>query len=217
MIASLCRMGVRRVQLLTVVAGGALAALLAGCTSGGGSDDDSFTPGPPLSSSSTPTKTPTPTRSGPLTTGPGVQPGEKPPTLSPAAKVHNAQGAIEFAEFYIKALDWSYATTDPYLLRMVSSPSCQRCKAVIDGLARLQAQGGHIRGDRIVFDSDDLCDCTDAQVKADYIVKVVSTQDAGAIVHANGSVANAHGQERATTYVYTSWTGKGWTIVGEFT
>jgi hypothetical protein len=99
----------------------------------------------------------------------------------------------------------------------VSSPSCARCKTVIDGLAKLQAEGGHIQGDRIEIDSDDLCDCTDAKIRADYIVKMVSTQDAGAIVHAGGEVANKHGRERATTYVYTSWVGKGWIVVGEFT
>ena len=41
-------------------------------------------------------------------------------------------------------MDWSLATNDPYLLKAISAPSCERCKEVIDGLTKLRAKGGHI-------------------------------------------------------------------------
>lgn len=215
MIANLCRMRVRRVQSLTVVLSGGLAALLVGCTSGGGGSD-SFTPGPPLSSSSTPTQTLTPSRSGPLTTGLAVEPGEKPPALSRLAKAHDLNGAVAFAGYYIKALDWSYATTDPYLLHQISASTCDACKTVIDGLLKLQKEGSHAKGGRIHLESGEICECTDTQVKAQHIVKVVDTQDAGAIVRPNGTTSDNFARHRITTYVYLSWLGKGWKVVGEF-
>lgn len=168
----------------------------------------------PPSSATTQTPSSTPPRTGPLTTGPAVRPGEKPPTLPPFGKTHDSGGAVTFAQFYVTALDWSYATSDPYLLKQVSAPSCVECNKVIDGLTKLNAEGGHIQGSRITINSIGMFDGT-GNLKADYIVKTVTTQDAGAIVHANGTTTDRSGRHRTTTYVYLSWISGGWKILGD--
>src|SRR5882757_6312243 len=145
-IANLSRVRIRWVRLLVVAAVLASVGMAAACTgSGGGSD--TFTPPPPTSIVTSPS--PTPSRTGPLTTGPGVSPSEQPPQLGPFEKQHTSAGAISFAGFYIKALDWSYATSDPYLLKQISAPSCEYCQKAITGLEKVQAGGGHITGSRI--------------------------------------------------------------------
>ena len=63
--------------------------------------------------------------------------GETPPVLDKFAKQHNSAGALAFATYFIKALDWSLATTDPYLIKQISAPSCQACKAYISNIGAL--------------------------------------------------------------------------------
>ena len=62
------------------------------------------------------TAAPSSSPTSPATTGPNVRPGERPPVMPAAAKQHTQEGALAFATFYIKALDWAIAATDPQLL-----------------------------------------------------------------------------------------------------
>ena len=43
-------------------------------------------------------------------TGPNTRPGEKPPLMPLEATQHTPEGAKAFAEFFIKTIDWGYAT-----------------------------------------------------------------------------------------------------------
>ncbi len=113
LIASLCRVQRRFGWLLAVSVAVVGLSGLAGCTSGGGENLRSALPtGTQAPVSASPTLTPS--RTGPMTTGPNVDPGEIPPAIDPIAKrAHASAGALAFAVFYIRALDWSQATSRP--------------------------------------------------------------------------------------------------------
>jgi hypothetical protein len=154
-----------------------LCLALTACTSGGGDSTDSALPtGSGPVSSATPSPTPTVTRTGPLTTGPGVKPGEKPPQLSSLAiRVDNA-GVIAFGAYFVSALDWSLATTDPYLLEQISDPECGPCSTYIKGLEQVQSAGGAVVGGRATFLSSAIS--SGNLVAADAVVEVTFSQSA---------------------------------------
>ncbi|MDT4975986.1 MAG: hypothetical protein QOG98_1744, partial [Pseudonocardiales bacterium] len=102
-----------RIRFVGIVA--ILAMLAAACGGDGGSPKPSAS----AAATSPPTTAPSIVATGPLSTGPGVLPGEKPPVLSDAATQHTSAGALNFASYYFTALDWSTATTDPYLVQEI--------------------------------------------------------------------------------------------------
>jgi hypothetical protein len=196
-----------------------LAVLLAGCalvactTARGAHDPTSAAPSSTVQPSTSVTATPAPT--GPKTTGAGVRPGEKPPVLDAIAKEHSRTGALEFAVYYVKALDWSLATTDPYLLKQISAPSCKTCEGYIKAVGDLAAQGGNVRGGRIEFRSSQMF-VGSGDVKADYIVQVSYVQ--APLVRVFPTAAPSKDSTKPVTYrshVFVSWLGTGWRIVEE--
>ena len=118
------------------------------------------------------------------------------------------------AVFYERAYDWSLATNDPYLLKAISAPSCERCREVIDGLTKLRAKGGHTWGARGLVDSFQLFFGL-GKIKADYIVRVVVTQAAGGSVLPTATTSDVP-HATITSYIYESWLGGRWQIVGDF-
>jgi hypothetical protein len=159
------------------------------------------------------TATPSPT--GPKTTGAGVRPGEKPPILDAIAKEHSSTGALEFAVYYIKALDWSLATTDPYLLKQISAATCKACEGYVKALSELAAQGGTVQGGRIRFRSSRLFDGA-GDVVADYIVEVAYTQ--APLTRVFPTASPSKDSIKPTAYrsrIFVSWTGTGWRIAEE--
>lgn len=206
-----------------------LAGALAGC--GGGSSPGSsrtvtVSPGPssPVASSPAPDGSGSPSaprspssaapRTGPLTTGPGVKPGEKPPVESRYAKQHNTAGALAFAWYYYRALDWSLATTNAYLLTKISAPSCATCKEHIRSIDALADRGGHVEGARIQPKSVVISDRHEV-VKSDYVVKVVSSQQRGAIVSASGTRSATIPASAGSSYVLVSWARGTWWVIEE--
>ena len=60
------------------------------------------------------------------------------PTL---AYVHSDAGGYAFATYFIRALSWSIATNDSWLLRALGGPNCSACKRYTDGIERLHRTG----------------------------------------------------------------------------
>jgi hypothetical protein len=189
----------------------AIAALVtilgAACT---GSDEPA--PTPPVSTS-TASASPTPT--GPLTTGPGVRPGEKPPALPEIAKQHTPAGALLFAEYFIRALDWSAATNDAYLLVEVSAPSCEACQRDISAAMTLRAEGAIEQGGRIKILGAQLVTGT-FNIQSDYVVEVTTMNEAVVIVKPSSAPSTAAlPVAKDRSLVFVSWTADGWKIAGE--
>ena len=194
-----------------------LAGGLVACT-GGGEPSDPSTSVTVSRSSATPSPIPSssPPRTHPLTTGAGVLRGEKPPLMNPLAREHNRLGAYEFAIYYIRAVDWSYATSDPYLLEKVSAKSCQTCEKIITGLSNLIQSGGHVAGDRLNIQSSQILDSYKGKIESDYVVMIKTTQQPGAIVDSTGRTSNQHSLTHVTSYIYLSWLGVRWQVLGDF-
>jgi hypothetical protein len=78
-------------------------------------------------------------------------PGEKPPVEPVAALAHTAAGAKAFAEFFIKTIDWGYATIDGSYIRHHSSANCISCASLADGLDKDRAAGRRYLGGRLAI------------------------------------------------------------------
>ena len=188
-----------------------IVAFTAGCTSSNGSPSPS--PTPPVTSSSRTSPSPEPTQSEPLTTGPNVRPGEKPPEFPALAHQHTAQGALAFASYYYEAFDWGYATNDPYLVRQISAPRCEGCAKYIAGLASVRRSRDTVLGGRVNVDSRRLAHGK-FNYRSDYVARVVLDEQA--------IVLNRRHKPRKllapaltnyVQYVFVSWLRHAWFVV----
>jgi hypothetical protein len=164
---------------------------------------------PTTTATATPAPTAAATATTPLLSGPAVLPGQIPPTHSSYENHDNAAGALAFAAYFYKALDWSIATTNPNLLRPISAPTCTACRHYIDGLDSLAAAGGHSDGGRMqatnyVIAHGDL-------VKADYVVQVTATQGVEVITRPDAA-PSTYGPttEQFVNYLYIAWRDATW-------
>ncbi len=209
MIATLCHVRVRFGWLLCLFTVG---CGLAACTrtASGAHSPRSSAPSSTVQPSTSATATPSPT--GPKTTGAGVRPGENPPVLDAIAKEHSALGAHEFAVYYIRALDWSTATSDPYLLKPISAPACTSCDLDIDNLTKLEADGGYLESGRLRIESAETLDSA-GDVKADFVIKFVLTQEPVVMVQPTATTTQVPKSKKFTSYLYVSWRHGGWLVV----
>ena len=152
----------------------ALAALFcAGCTSSSGGSTPPPSSPPPVSTTAPPA-TPTSSQathtssfSGPPrvtqptlpadvpTTGPNTKAGEKPPIMPLEATQHTADGAKAFAEFFIKTIDWGYATTSSAYMRHYFLKSCQGCRIFADAIDAAKRKGHSFVGGRFAVQSSE--------------------------------------------------------------
>ena len=143
------------------IAAFAALCLVAGCSRSSG---DAPSSGPRNSVSSSPTTTPPPTTSTPTstapssptvpadvpTTGPNLRsPDERPPIEPVLATQHTAAGAKAFAEFFVRTIDWGFATMSGAYIRHYSLPSCTDCATFADGMDKARASGHRYVGGRI--------------------------------------------------------------------
>jgi hypothetical protein len=183
-----------------------IAVVAAGCSRGGSSTATSS----PTVRATTPT--PTPSRTGPLTTGAGVLPGEKPPVEPEMAKEHNEEGAFAFAAYFIQALSWSIATTDPYLLNRISAASCAPCKRYVDGLNELRTKGQSQQGGRPSIATVKVATghfSTDAEHAFEFRLD----ESAAVILPSASRTKTAHKDVRSIVFV--SWIDRRWQVVGQ--
>jgi Family of unknown function (DUF6318) len=199
-----------------------LAAVLltAGCTASGGkaspppataSGQSSTTPSP---ASSGPASS-GPASSGPVISGPNVRPGEKPPVFPAEAKQHTSEGALMFAGYFVKALDWSLATTDPALLKPISAPTCQACHSYIDAIGTLAAGGGHVVGGRI-HSSGLMLENPSSRISNSVVVSETSTQQAVVLIRPGASPSSvAPSAQTSTSQLRLSWVIDRWLLAEE--
>lgn len=196
-----------RTVLSVVVA----AVFLGGCSGGRGAAPPRRSPSSagPSASTSTP-------RTGPLTTGAGVLPGEKPPVEPAIARTRTNAGALAFAMYYEHALDWSLATTDPYLLRQISAPTCDACSRYIRSLDDLRRSNGHVVGGRIEVGRVSIVE-GHTLVRAHAVVKVECVQRATSIALPSTTPSVVSKASQSTiSFVYLVWLGSRWGVAGDF-
>lgn len=149
---------------------GLAAAALSACTSSaGGTGPSSPSVSSPPATSSTPISASaslpgsSATKSGPITPprpslppdvprhGPNTKPGEKPPIMPLEATQHTPDGAKAFAEFFIKTIDWGYATTSSAYMRHHFTHACIGCRSTADAIDKARRKNHHFIGDRITI------------------------------------------------------------------
>jgi hypothetical protein len=200
----------RRVLPLAAVALSAVVGLITACTSGHGANPSTI---PAPSSTTTTPASPSPSRTGPLTTGPNVAPGEKPPTVPAQLHQHDATGALTVAHYFFQAFDWGYATNDPFLVQQISAPACAACVRYISTLQQLASSGGHIEQGRIRVLSSALVTGS-FRFKSDYVAKVTINEQQ-VIVHSPSSAPSTAEAPliNDASLIFVSWTDAGWRIV----
>ena len=203
-----------RILALAVV-----ASLTAACTSApprattGPSMPLPLTTPTSLPTSPSPSPSPSPSRTGPLTTGPNVRPGEKPPEFPDLARQHTANGALAFAIYYFKAFDWGYATNDPYLVAAISLPQCRACRIYVRSVRSLERSGRILRGGRITFNVASIFHGS-VRLRADEVIDVSLNEEPVIIDSPAAPPSTAAARARNDhSLVFVSWVRGRWRIV----
>ena len=169
---------------------------------------------PPSTSSlaSVPVSSATATPAVSPTSGPKVRPGERPPAMPAAAKQHTQEGALAFAGYFIRALDWSIATTDPSLLVPISSPSCAACSSYISRLNSLRRAHGYLQGGRLKLISEKIATGS-FSIRSDYVIVTRTYQEAVLVISPRVKPSHISDATQDESRVYVGWAHSGWIAV----
>jgi hypothetical protein len=185
---------------------------VAGCTSDTPAPDDTSqtsltTTYSPPHYSTAPASTP------PITTGPNVRPGEKPPTFPKSLEQNSNGGAIAFAQYWEQTIDWGYATADSTLARTAYSSTCSDCERFMKIFDEATAKGVHFRGGRSTILKTDL-QPNDHHNGATAVSDLTISVQALQAIDRGGTVIESDPPVRRATYrVWMRWTGMRWTVV----
>lgn len=191
----------------------AVVLLVAGCTKD--KPDPNYSSVTPTASTST--SQPPPTSTSPTdfpTTGPNVNPGEVAPTEPPGSDANSAEGAQAFETYYIKLVDWVYATSQPQILRPLYDTSCQNCTNFFSNLSGQVADGRTFKGSRISIQRLALVP-NDKRSGASYAVSVEIAATALQILDRAGKVTDQGAASTLTLTNWLKWTGDSWQIVDQ--
>jgi hypothetical protein len=137
--------------------------------------------------------------------------------LSAEGRQRTLTGALDFAEYYYKAYDWSLATNDPYLLGQVSSATCTACQRLVSRIADASQRHQVIRGGRIHITSSQVI--TGAfKIKSDYVVEIKLHQDIYTVQQQGQPTPSPVGRAvDDKSLVYVTWLDGEWKVaeVGE--
>jgi hypothetical protein len=126
-------------------------------------------------------------------TGHNVKPGEKPPLYPAAARSRTQAGANAFAEFFMRTLDWAYATTNPSYMKHYSGPSCGLCGGLATGISKTAAEHHWYLGGRLTVHPATATPIGPVTAPADFCSTVVVDITATAVVDRTGKVFNGQG------------------------
>jgi hypothetical protein len=185
--------GVLRCFVLTL-----LGVMLAACTRGSASPNLSPVSSAPRSSvavSSVPASPAYPADV-PLS-GHNVGPGEKPPVYPAAAHAHTQVGANAFAEFFMKTLDWAYATTNPSYMKHYYGPTCGLCDGIATGIIKTASEHHMYEGGRLAVHPVQATPVGPVTAPAEFCSHLVIDESATAVVDQRGNVVSGDGAHAA--------------------
>jgi Family of unknown function (DUF6318) len=150
----------------------------------------------------------------PATSGPNVRPGERPPAMPAAAKQHTQEGALAFAGYFIRALDWSIATTDPKLLIPISDPACLACGSYVGEIRDLRVHGGYVRGGRISLSAAEINQSV-SRTGVEYVITINTVQQPDSIIGKSQSpLSRETSTERLKSNLLLVWRRGSWIASG---
>ncbi len=147
-------------------------------------------------------------------TGPNVtSKAERPPVMPVAATKHTAQGAKAFAEFFVKTIDWGYATTDSRYMRHYFEKSCRLCGDFANDFDQTKAGKYHYVGDRLHLISPTR-NVTSSVQNGQYMYRIKFNVDAFSSVDLTGKIFKAGAPIRGAVLDSTlRWRHQNWKIV----
>lgn len=147
-------------------------------------------------------------------TGPNVTSrAEKPPVMPIEATKHTSQGAKAFAEFFVRTIDWGYATTDGSYMRHYFDKSCRLCAAFANDFDQTKAARYHYVGDRLHIISPTRNVMSNVP-KSQYTYRIQFNVDAFSSVDPTGKIYKAGAPIRGAVLASTlRWQHQSWTIV----
>jgi hypothetical protein len=126
-------------------------------------------------------------------TGHNVRPGEKPPVYPAAAQAHTQDGANAFAEFFMKTLDWAYATTNPSYAKHFSGSTCGLCSGLATGIAKTAMRQLWYEGGRFAIHPATSTPIEPVTAPADFCSQLIVDVTAESVVDATGKIYNGDG------------------------
>jgi hypothetical protein len=126
-------------------------------------------------------------------TGHNVKPGEKPPRYPAAARARTQDGANAFAEFYMRTVDWAYATTNPSYMKHYSAASCGLCNGLATGIHKTAAAHHWYLGGRFTVHVPTPTSIAPVTAAAEFCSIVVIDETAQSVVDASGHVFSGDG------------------------
>ena len=123
-------------------------------------------------------------------TGHNLKPGEKPPLYPAAARARTQAGANAFAEFFMRTLDWAYATTNPSYMKHYTGPSCGLCSGLATGISKTAKLRHWYLGGRLTIHPATATSIRPVTAPADYCSTVNVDITAQSVVDRTGTVFN---------------------------
>jgi len=182
-------------------------ALLAGCSGGSAAPNLSPARSAPASSpaaepgsaSASPSASAAYPADVPLT-GHNVKPGEKPPVYPAAANARTQKGANAFAEFFMRTLDWAYATTNPSYMKHYYGPTCGQCSGLAEGIGKTAASKHWYEGGRLTIHQPTSIAIAPVTAPADFCSMILVDVSATSVVDHTGKVFNGAGAAAALRF-----------------
>jgi hypothetical protein len=195
-------------------------ALLAGCGSSGGKPNYSSNPASGSAAASSPSVSPlssaAPSSAAPSSTAPSATgtATNAPPTEPQMAMQHDSDGALAFAAYFVRVLDWSIRNQNTSLLKEYGASSCNACQHYVTLIDRLNESGGHVEGGGLSLQQIALVTGSSI-VKSDYIVQATILQQPD-VIFSPGAAPSTELQTPTTNVsrFYIDWRPNGgWQIV----
>jgi hypothetical protein len=126
-------------------------------------------------------------------TGHNVRPGERPPLYPATASARTQAGANAFAEFFMRTLDWAYATTNPSYMKHYYGPTCGLCDGIATGIAKTAADHHWYLGGRLKIVKAVSTPIGAVKAPADSCSEVTVAVTAQSVVDQSGKIYNGAG------------------------
>ena len=115
--------------------------------------------------------------------------------------------------YYFRALDWSIATNDAWLVRSIGLASCSACRRVSRGIAELRRLDETELDGRIRVRSA-VVDLADYELRYDVAVRVIYDEEAVRLRTSDGRVQTTQPSvTHAFGHVFLKWRAGGWRVV----
>jgi hypothetical protein len=137
--------------------------------------------------------------------------GETPP-MPPVLGGHAAQAAIYFAEFFIKTIDWAYATTSTTYMKHYYEQTCVECRSIDAGISTAARKGHRFVGDRITIKRSELVTPNDLPL-AEISILIRYDVTSVEVLDKNGRFVAADVAHHFAEHVGLRWRSGGWRVV----